>query len=263
MRSNDDTGSIDGMTGQAHPNHPWSITSRHKTMKLKILSLFSSFALMTQSSFGQQSSDHAALATRIAELRATLNAVETDFLAPSAQDRFDYSGYLNVPDRGLIRLLPGEKYDQPNSLTIRGGGSYYSFFHLTQEYNFGSDIQLRDGGFKVGFAGMDYGFFGALGNQQLEDVLVDSPGVAALAQYMVPSSTGLVQRDQGESGTGLNIGGQTYADHIKAAVNQTYLLRSINYDRSDVLVAFRVVREDTDGSLIITWKMLRANSIAK
>jgi hypothetical protein len=34
-------------------------------------------------------------------------------------------------------------------------------------------------------------------------------------------------------------------------------LRSINYSDSDVLVAFRVLRKDTDGSLIIAWKMLK------
>ena len=36
----------------------------------------------------------------------------------------------------------------------------------------------------------------------------------------------------------------------------TYVLRSINYSYSDVLVAFKIVRQDIDGSLIIAWKLL-------
>jgi len=39
-------------------------------------------------------------------------------------------------------------------------------------------------------------------------------------------------------------------------VNTTYLLRSIDYGTSDVLVAFRVFRKDSDGGLIIAWKLL-------
>lgn len=39
--------------------------------------------------------------------------------------------------------------------------------------------------------------------------------------------------------------------------NHTYILRSISYERFDVLVAFRMVRKDTDGSLILLWKKLK------
>jgi hypothetical protein len=39
--------------------------------------------------------------------------------------------------------------------------------------------------------------------------------------------------------------------------DSTYLLRSLNYDESDVLVAFRVVRIDSDGSVTILWKLLQ------
>ncbi|MEK6283404.1 MAG: hypothetical protein AABN95_23880 [Acidobacteriota bacterium] len=35
------------------------------------------------------------------------------------------------------------------------------------------------------------------------------------------------------------------------------LLRSIGYRASDVLVAFKVVRQDTDGSVILAWKLLK------
>jgi hypothetical protein len=50
---------------------------------------------------------------------------------------------------------------------------------------------------------------------------------------------------------------------VKAEVGATYLLRSINFERSDVLVALKVVRQDTDGSVIIAWKLLQKYPVPK
>jgi hypothetical protein len=44
---------------------------------------------------------------------------------------------------------------------------------------------------------------------------------------------------------------------LPVAVNSSYLLRSIDYSNSDVLVAFKVVRKDSDGSVILAWKLLK------
>jgi hypothetical protein len=52
------------------------------------------------------------------------------------------------------------------------------------------------------------------------------------------------------------IDGTTYKERVPVEVGATYVVRSVNFDFSDVLVAFRVVRQDTDGSLIIAWRML-------
>ena len=41
-------------------------------------------------------------------------------------------------------------------------------------------------------------------------------------------------------------------------LNATYLLRSISYSRADILVALQVVRKDSDGSMIIAWKLLKS-----
>jgi hypothetical protein len=50
-------------------------------------------------------------------------------------------------------------------------------------------------------------------------------------------------------------------DTLPVRADSTYLLRAIYYSRSDVLVAFRVVRVDSDGSAIILWKLLKKYSI--
>jgi hypothetical protein len=58
-------------------------------------------------------------------------------------------------------------------------------------------------------------------------------------------------------GVGIKYNGQTYANRGEIQTNSTYLLRSINYGSSDVLVAFRVVRQDPDDSVTIAWRLLK------
>ncbi|HMH42081.1 MAG TPA: hypothetical protein VK557_01245, partial [Pyrinomonadaceae bacterium] len=48
-----------------------------------------------------------------------------------------------------------------------------------------------------------------------------------------------------------------YKASVPAEVGAVYMLRSVDYDRSDLLMAFRIVRKDTDGSVIIAWKLLK------
>jgi len=74
------------------------------------------------------------------------------------------------------------------SVSIRGGGAYYSFARLTHEYGFGSDIALESGYLCVGFAGFDYGMLLNLGNVPLQQVSLDTPATAYLASYSPPRS---------------------------------------------------------------------------
>jgi len=53
------------------------------------------------------------------------------------------------------------------------------------------------------------------------------------------------------------INGQLYNTGLPIQVNSTYLLRATDRRSSDVLVAFRVVREDVDGSVTLAWKLLK------
>jgi hypothetical protein len=59
------------------------------------------------------------------------------------------------------------------------------------------------------------------------------------------------------------LNGTSYTRRLHSEVSHTYLLRSIVYGRSDVLVAFQVARQDEDGSVIIAWKLLKEFSTPK
>lgn len=205
-----------------------------------------------------QSPDRATLLGEIESLRSQLKTKEDEFLAPSPEDCTAYAEFLGKKDAGLIRILPREKYDAPkNTLVIRGGGAYYSFTRLTHEYGHGSDIELQGEHLSVGFAGVNYGLLANLGDIPLETLTLEASIVRALTAYAPPTTAPGARNEYRRSSEGLLLENVLYKSRIPAVVNNTYLLRSIDYDTSDVLVAFRVVRRDTDGSLILVWKLLK------
>jgi hypothetical protein len=213
-------------------------------------------ALFSVSTAAQSASRDEVL-KQIESKRAELTVLEKKILAPSDTDRSAYPEFVGQHDRGLIRLMPREVYDKDTTLTVRGGGAYYSFTRLTHAYGRGSDISLEQGFLKVGFAGADYGMLINVGDVPLEEINTEHARVKFLAAYSRVLEEPQARVEQRRFGSGTSIDGTLYSERVRAQVNATYVVRSINYSESDVLVAFRVIRKDTDGSLIITWKMLK------
>lgn len=212
-------------------------------------------ALSLSTSALAQSADRETLESEIRASVAELKEVELQFLAPSAKDQRKNAAFLGQPDTGLIRLLPREIFQ--DKLTIAGGGAYYSFARLTHQYGFGSDIELQRRELSVGFAGADFGFMTRLGKKSLEGTTLDDPAAQFLASFTPPTSDAEA-REQFQRGTaGFEVNGFSYKSRQPLKAKNTYLLRSVSYGRSDLLVAFRLIREDTDGSAVILWKILK------
>jgi hypothetical protein len=188
--------------------------------------------------------------------RAEIAALEKTVLATSDRDREEFAAFLTQPKTELIRLLPREKYDR-KLMTMNGGGAYYSFVRSTHEYGQGSDISLEQGQLGVGFAGADYGMLLNLGDISLDQVTPDLPAARALLDYTPPPKEPEVRAEYQKLWQGLELGGFAFKSRLPAKVANTYLLRSISIDRSDIVVAFRVVRKDTDGSIILVSKVLK------
>jgi len=194
---------------------------------------------------------------------AEIAALEKKFLEPSEEDQTRYAAFLRQPDTGLIRLLPREQFDTESykdgkkSIVMRGGGAYYSFTTLTHEYGNGSDIELQQDGFQVGFAGADYGFMTNVGDIPIESVGPDTRGVDVFGAYKPPRLEQLARREYRRFSEGADLEGVAVRSRLPVVSDSTYLLRSINYRESDVLVVFRVLHVDSDGSVVIVWKMLK------
>lgn len=199
--------------------------------------------------------------------RTELSTLEKRFLSPAEEDRATYAEFLRQPNTGLIRILPREKYDpdaqndKPKTVTIRGGGAYYSFARRTHEYGYGSDIELSQESLTTGFAGADYGMLVSLGDVPLESISLETQAAQVLSLHKPPTDEPLARIEYRRAAEGTTIEGVTYKRTLPLRLNSTYLVRSINYSDSDVLVAFRVVRVDTDGSAILLWKSLASFAI--
>jgi len=89
----------------------------------------------------------------------------------------------NLDDLPSVDPRTGNARTGIKSDVLRGGGAYYSFSLLTHEYNYGSDLSLERGQFRVGFAGADYGFLTNLGDVSLESISLDTHEAKRLAAY--------------------------------------------------------------------------------
>ena len=197
--------------------------------------------------------------------RAELAVLEKKVLDIADSDREEFAAFLNQPQAGVIRLLPREIYDgnSKRRLAINGGGAYYSFVLKTHEYGRGSDIALEQGYLSVGFAGADYGLLLNLGDVPLDQVANDHVATRALMAYTPPAKEAEVRAEHYKLWKGIELSGFNFLSRVPAKVSNTYLLRSISIDDSDILAVFRVVRKDTDGSLILVYKVLKTFPIPK
>ena len=210
-----------------------------------------------------QAQSRADILKEIEAKRQELDALEKRFLSPSEEDQAAHAEFLRQPDTGLIRLLPREKFESEayrnnkKTMTLRGGGAYYSFALLTHEYGRGSDIELDSGYLSAGFAGADYGILTSLGDTPLDDVTLETTAAQVLADHVPPSELQKARIEQSRWSKGETVLGASYSRRLPLTANTTYMVRSVEYDTSDVLVAFRVVRVDADGSAVILWKLLK------
>lgn len=198
--------------------------------------------------FGQESEREQKL-QKIEELNGQIKLLEQEVILPDLKDvkRAQKEGF------GVFRLLPREKYD--HKLTIQGGGSYYSFTTTSHDYQKIAQIGLEQNYLKVGFAGADYGFIADLGETPLAEVTVETAEVNFLLNYKPPVNEPDVRVEQRKVWN-YEVNGLTYKSHVPAVVGHSYVLRAISFDNADILVAFKVNRKDTDGSLIIFWKLI-------
>ena len=209
-------------------------------------------------------------------------------LAPSQEDQAAFAEFLKQSNTGLVKLLPSGQHElgytvsvkeDPDAvLPIRGGGAYYSFSEKTHSFGPWSEICSKEGHFITGFASETLGLVTSLGDVPLESVTLSSEGVNYLSNYVPPKSYKEAQMERNRQFVGFNINNFTYRAIIPIALNTTYVVRSISYEKrgrliggalslyvphpyeyegADVLLAFRVVRQAEDGSATLLWKRLK------
>ncbi|MEO8073256.1 MAG: hypothetical protein ABI891_12905 [Acidobacteriota bacterium] len=186
---------------------------------------------------------------KLDELNGQIKVLETDILLPDDKDirQAEKEGFE------VFRLMPRERYD--HKLNVQGGGAFYSFTTKSHDYQKISQISLEQNFLSTGFAGADYGLIADLGSVPLSSVTQTSGEVSFLYNYRPPTKETEVRIEQRKA-YNYETETATYRSRVLYSIGHSYALRTIDFERADILVAFKVHRKDVDGSLIIFWKLL-------
>lgn len=180
-------------------------------------------------------------------------------LAPAAADRKAFSTFLKQPNTGLMRLVP----ISASSTTILSSGVksrvlgfYFSFVNVSHFNYQRADVTLTNDKLLVGNLD-NSGLITRVGDVPLESITLDHPRAVYMSSYQPTFNQPDKRRRLKEAVDGFDVEGAHYSRMSPAEINQTYLLRSIIVDKSDALIALRVVRKESNGDVTIAWKLLK------
>ena len=149
---------------------------------------------------------------------------------------------------------------------IPGGGTAFSFRYRSYRIPRLSDLALQRDVLRADGV-LQLGIIVDLGDIPIEDVTIITPGMKYLTSFRptVSSKNDLDVVDL-ELGKGIEADGFLYRKGFYAIVNKTYGLRTIAFKanlpefafdkRQDTMVAFRVVKVDTNGDVTVVWHEL-------
>ena len=200
---------------------------------------------------------------------------EKKLLTPSTNDLERFADFLRQRDTGLIKIFPAtrgvvsiQQLERGQSPRFISYASTYSFTktkhgHSLQGYvdpGLGwGEIRFDADNLTTAFTRSSVGVLVSLGDVPLEKITAATPGAAAIADFRPPRDFTEEQQFIGGCRQGFQLNGFVYRASLPVTVSNTYVLRSINNKRADILVGFRIVREDEDGSLTMLWKKLKTN----
>ncbi len=210
---------------------------------------------------------------------------ETKILKPDEQHLKKYADFLKKENTGLIKLIPDQGCESgakvinvsPNctKYNFPGAGSSYSFRLKTYRIRRLADITLVKNSLSTRSI-LNGAIFVVLGDVPIENVNLNTPELNFLQKYKpVKNSKQALEAARRFAG-GVQKNGFIYGRGILISKNQTFAMRSIAYrgkyrrseakvvyneldfdKRRDIIVTFRIIDVETDGSATIAWKILR------
>lgn len=209
------------------------------------------------------------MALPIVLTEAELTAKERKVLEPAPEDLKTYAEFLRQPNTGIFRLMRVDQErhrkvvsaDNPGlagDVLLLGGGAHYSFTKKNHNADKWSDLGWDGETFLAGVGGDALGALVDLGGTQLAELTPENKDLSYLTKFVPATTASAAEQQFQQLEKGVQENGFSYGLSVPWKLDTTYALRSINYGRSDVLVAFRVVRQDSNGSLIVLWKKLKS-----
>lgn len=191
----------------------------------------------------------------INDLQRDLRAKEIEYLEPDPEDLATYPGYT------VFRLLVPGQYTQFVDKG-RDGSSYLIPSERTLIAGRGTQsrpriLALANGDFVTSRSEADFGFIRDIGDVPLDKIVLTDVQLQPLVRFRPPTDKASLAAEQkriAESALDPNFALKSQAPAI---VGHSYVLRGVDYGGMDLVIAFRVVREDTDHSLILIMTELR------
>lgn len=209
-------------------------------------------------------------------------------LLPKTEDLNRFAAFLQQPKTGIIRLTE-DIGCEPSRYVIRAdedclktipGGSFYSFREREYSSSALADIRLKDG-LLISDGYFSQNMLVKLGDVPLESVSLTSSGMDFLTDFVPETNTKDATRQYIKLVRGIKVGKYEYIKAFPAAENRTYAMRLIAYkanvesvyrgyiynplsgdERSDMIIAFRIIRKDKEGISLI-WKELQRGKAPK
>ncbi len=208
-----------------------------------------------------------------------LSKKDLQLIAPHETDKSQYADFLRLPDTEITKILNVSCFGVGDielsagcKSGIPGYGKFYSFNHKRHLPSKLSNIQLvKDWFAATGF--LTQGLIVSLGEIDIRDVSLHSQGVRFLSAF-VPAETSTGAEKQAEKiKIGIEAENYIYKQAEKIKENNVYAMRSISYrskiktasfdKRTDIIVVFKVIRIEKDGSVVLIWRKLQSKDAPK
>lgn len=203
-----------------------------------------------------------------------------------------FAEFLKQKDTGLFKFLNSSKCGSGANVVsvsepclnnkIPGAGASFSFRMKTYRIPKLSDLSFAENMFITAGQWL-HGLLLDIGDVPLENVSLQTKEAESLSKFQAASTVQTAQEIYAKlNQEGIKHQELVYQRLVSARENTTYLLRSIAYrgtinktvqgyiyneldydKRKDVLIAFRIVQTDADGSVTILWKQLAAKDSPK
>lgn len=221
--------------------------------------------------------------------RKRANKEQKKQLQGNSQDLFKYAPFLQQPKTGMFRLLPDLGCEE-NDLILRADetclksipeSSFYSFREEEHTAEIISDLRLKNN-YLVSDGILSTGILVNLGDIELGRITLESDGIGFLKEFVPQKLNREASKQSQEIVKGIKSGKYLYKRFVPAVENNTYAFRIVAYKgnvfrsyrgfrfdllegdkRIDMILAFRVIRKDKDGSITVLWKELQRKESPK
>lgn len=210
-------------------------------------------------------------------------------LRPNAEDLLKYAEFLKQPKTGIFRLMNDVGCDS-NVYVIKvddscknsiPGSSFYSFREKEYTSAYLADIRFKDN-LLITDGLLSQNILVRLGDIPLDTLSVKSQGMKFLTEFVPETLNTAATRQYIEIVKGVRSDRYEYRKVLPASENMTYAMRIVAYrgsfyksfrgwifdlisgdHRVDLILGFRVIRKEEDGSVTILWKELERKKSPK